>query len=626
VIGDRRTAAIVTRAGEIAWFCPGRFDAPSLLGSLLDPDVGGAWRIELDGAGPAGRRYLGHSGVLETTLGHPTARLSITDWMPLGEAGGPRGAICRRFTAAPAKLMMSLIPRPHDGRRIPYLRTDSEAAVVIDGRFRLQASHPASVESGKIVVHVPSGEPSWAVLCDGASAVPVDGEMIGAWQAATEESWRALASRSSYDGPFADAVRASLRALRLLTYEETGAIAASVTTSLPEIVGGRRNFDYRYSWLRDSGMIVRALIRFEPGGDAARHYLRYVGSLLDTGYWHPLDPVAAVGGERVPPQRKLGVAGYRDGHPNLAGNKAAKQLQLGSLAGFVLAASEVYAHCGGRDGWEAAAATADFLQTHWRDRAHGIWEESQKRHYTSGLVFSACALEHIAAHATAPSQAEGWRKAAAAMRDFVSARCRTPDGVFGATPGSTFADVSTALFPVWDYVAAGEPGMAATVEALGRQYGVGGGLLHRHLQNSKVTWKEGAFLAGTFWVAHYWVKRGDLERATAQVERGLAYANDLGFFPRRSIPKAARCWGTSRLAWCTARSWQRWPTCTRLRKVERDDRPCGGPPRPSLSFSRLFRNVAITWPCPTTTTSSSSAAAQEAARSRIGWRPWASAS
>lgn len=543
VIGDRRTAAVVTRAGDVAWFCPGRLDAASLFGALLDPDVGGAWRIELDEAHSAGRRYLGHSGVLETTLGHKAGTLSVTDWMPLGEAGGPPGAICRRLSAAPAGFAMVLTPRPDNGRRVPKLYADGPTAVIIDGHHRLQASPPAEVHAGAVVVHVPGGEPSWAVLSEVSTSEAASAEAMGAWQAATEASWRALAARCSYDGPFAEAVQSSLRALRLLTYEPTGAVAAAVTTSLPEIIGGKRNYDYRYSWLRDSGMIVRALIRFEPDGAAARHYLRYVDGLLGTGYQGLLDPVATVGGDRVPPHRKLHVAGYRDGRPNLAGNKAAKQLQLGSLAGFVLAASEVYAHCGGRDGWDAAAATADFLAAHWHDRAHGIWEEAQKRHYTSGLVFSACALERIAEHADTPAQAEGWRAAAAAMRAFVSARCRRPDGVFGARPGSKFVDMSAALFPVWDYVDADDPGMAATIGELERQYGLGGGLLHRHLQSQKVTWKEGAFLAGTFWVAHYWVKRGELAKATEQIGRGLTYANDLGLFPEEIGPKSGEMLG-----------------------------------------------------------------------------------
>jgi len=543
VIGDRSTAAVVTRSGDVVWFCPGRFDAASLFGALLDPDVGGAWRIELDGSLSAGRRYLGHSGVLETTLGHKAGTLSVTDWMPLGEAGGPPGAICRRLSAAPAGLAMVLTPRPDHGRRVPNLRADGPAAVIIDGRHRLQASHPAEVHAGTVVVRVPGGEPSWAVLSDVSTGEAASGEALGDWQAATEDGWRALAARCSYDGPFGEAVQSSLRALRLLTYEQTGAVAAAITTSLPEIIGGKRNFDYRYSWLRDSGMIVRALIRFEPDGAAARHYLRYVGSLLGTGYQGLLDPVAAVGGERVPPQRRLRVAGYCDGRPNLAGNKAAKQLQLGSLAGFVLAASEVYSHCGGRDGWDAAAATADFLGAHWRDPAHGIWEEAKKRHYTSGLVFSACALERIAEHADTPDRADGWRRAAAAMRGFVSARCQRPDGVFGARPGSRFVDMSAALFPIWDYVEAEDPGMAATIDELERQYGLGGGLLHRHLQNQKVTWKEGAFLAGTFWVAHYWVKRGELAKATEGIGRGLAYANDLGLFPEEIDPNSGEMLG-----------------------------------------------------------------------------------
>lgn len=544
MIGDRRTAATVTRHGEIAWFCPGRFDAPSLLGSLLDPDVGGAWRIELKGSRPASRRYLGNSAVLETTLHHPQGDLTVTDWMPLGEAGGPQGAICRSLGVAPSGFLIVLTPRPEYGRRTPGLRQASDTMVVIDERFRLQASHPATLRDGRIVVRVPRGQRSWAVLSDGAVVTAAaDPDAMSTWQAATEESWRGLAARCSYDGPFADAVHSSLRVLRLLTYESTGAIVGAMTTSLPEVIGGKRNFDYRYSWLRDSGMIVRALIRFEPDGVQARSYLAFVADLLGTGYRSLLDPVAAVGGERVPPQRRLGVAGYRDGQPNLVGNKAARQLQLGSLANYVLAFSEVQGRCGHCDGWDTAVATADFLCAHWHERANGIWEEAHRRHYTSGLVLSACALERLATNTTSASQAEGWRQAAASIRDFVSASCRTADGVFGATAGSKAVDISAALFPVWDYLAADDPGMVATMDELTRQYGLGAGLFHRHLQKSKVTWKEGAFLAGTFWVAHYWVKQGELSKAEDQIGQGLRYANDLGLFPEEIDPRTGEMLG-----------------------------------------------------------------------------------
>jgi GH15 family glucan-1,4-alpha-glucosidase len=531
VIGNRRTAAVVTAAGDIAWFCPGRFDAPSLMDALLDPDAGGSWRVDLPGATPARRRYLDTSAVLETTLSHPDGELVITDWMPLADAGVPHGAICRRFSAAPGDLRLVLKPRPDNGRRSPRLCLAAGKKAVIDARFELQASHPIEIDDTEIRVRVPKGEASWAVLQDAAAAsVITDGERMQDWLAATIESWGKLAARASYDGAFAPQVHASLRALRLLTYAETGAVTAAVTTSLPEIVGGKRNFDYRYSWLRDSGITIRALVRFEPDGEHARRYLGYVAGLLNTGYRSPLDAVSAVGGERVPPQTKLHVTGYRDSRPVWEGNKAAQQLQLGSLANLILAAAEIYKACEPREHWEVVSAVADFLALHWNERGHGIWEQPKRRHFTESLVLPACALERIAEYATTEIQARRYRGAARDIRDFVARSCHTRAGSYAAVAGGDKVDISAALFPVWGYTSAADPAMASTIHEVEQQYGVGGELYHRHLLNAKAVGREGAFLAGTFWMAHYWISRQELEHGREIIETGLKYANDLGLF------------------------------------------------------------------------------------------------
>ncbi len=531
MIGNRRTAAVVAMAGDIVWYSPGRFDAPSLLNSLLDPDAGGSWRVDLTGATPAGRRYLDTSAVLETVLSHPDGELVITDWMPLADAGVPHGSICRRLGAAPAELRLVLKPRPDNGRRDPTVRLAAARKAVIDARFELQASHPIEIDGTAIRVRVPKGETSWAVLQDAASAsVIADAERMQEWLSATVESWGRLAARASYDGAFAPQVHASLRALRLLTYVDTGAIVAAVTTSLPEVVGGKRNYDYRYSWLRDSGITIRALVRFEPDGEHARRYLGYVAGMLNTGYRSPLDVVSAVGGERVPPQAKLHVAGYRGSRPSWEGNKAAKQLQLGSLANVVLAAAEIYKVHEPREHWEMVSAVADFLALHWGERGHGIWEQAKRRHFTASLVLTACALERIAQYATTETQARRYRGAAGDIRGFVARACHTKAGAYAAVAGGDKVDISAALFPVWDYAPASDPAMDATIHELERQYGVGGELYHRHLLNAKAVRREGAFLVGTFWVAHYWISRDDLDRGREIIEASLRYANDLGLF------------------------------------------------------------------------------------------------
>lgn len=542
MIGDRRTAAIVTSSGQICWYCPGRFDAPSLFNSMIDPYAGGYWAVELEGAEPAGRIYTGNSAILETRLRCPSGELSITDWMPMGDGKLYHGTICRSFSAAPLDYSMVIMPRLDNGGSSPALERAGEQKIVIDRRFHVHASHPISLHGSALRIAVPQGECSWAALIDNAVASPIVSEQkLIVSLDSTEMAWEVLAEQTSYEGPFAAAAQDSLRILRMLTYQPTGAIAASVTTSLPEILGGKRNFDYRYSWLRDSGMILRALCRFDPQCREARQYLSYVAALLDTGYRRPLDPVSAVGGERVPNQRRLHVAGYRGGYPNLSGNKAAHQLQLGSLANFVLSANEIYTFWGGRDHWDVVKATAEALAREWRDPGNGIWEEQETRHYTSGLVLTACALERISRHANLEESAR-WGAEAQRVRAFVDKHCRRT-GVFVAASGSTAVDISVGLFPTWGFISADDPVMEATIAELDRQYGLGNGLYHRHLQSPKLVKKEGAFLAGTFWVAHYWIARGNMERGRMLIEKGLSYANDLGLFSEEVDPETKELLG-----------------------------------------------------------------------------------
>ncbi len=544
IIGDRHTAAVVSTTGEVVWYSPGRFDAPSLLGALLDPAVAGSWRVDLPGARPLHRRYLDESGVLETTLHHPDGRLSITDWLNLPRQDVPRGMLCRSFTAAPAALRLVLTPRPDYGQRVPRLRQATPNRVVIDDRFHLHASHPASIRGASIETRVPKGERSWAALSDAAAAtVFVTDAELWRWLSVTRDGWRELAERCSYDGPYQPQVQASLRALRLLVYEGTGGIAASVLTSLPEVIGGKRNYDYRYTWLRDSGMIVRALTRFEPDGLTARRHLGFVAGLRGTGYRRVLDPVSAIGGERVPMQSRLKLAGYRGSRPSFVGNKAAKQLQLGSLANFLLGARETYGRVEPREHWEVVADTADFLAENWARRDHGIWEEQRARHFTASKVFTACALEGIAQFAEDPARADKYRAAAAEIRAFVARSCRTSGGGYAAIAGTDAVDISAALFPVWGYTAPDDPAMEASISELEQRYSPGGDLYHRHLESSKAQRREGAFLAGTFWIAHYWAVRGSLDRARRTIDAGLRHANDLGLFPEEIDPGSGRMLG-----------------------------------------------------------------------------------
>ncbi len=536
LIGDRRTAALLTRHGDVVWYCPGRFDRPSLFAALLDTECGGAWRLELAGAEPTGRRYIEDSSVLETQLKTPDGPLTLTDFMPYGD-GAPRG-ICRLLSSAPSDVTFSLHPAPDYARRQATLQGAGKA-VQIDDRYVLHASHSLDVVEGAVRWTVPAGERGWAALLEGEVDAPSH-EQVEAWLAQTLTGWREVASHTTYRGPYEDEVAASLRALRLLTFEDNGGIIAAPTTSLPEVVGGERNYDYRYVWLRDAGMIVSALTRAGSDGTEERRFLEFIcATNRDIGDL-PLAPFTSLDGEAAPEEETLELAGYRNSRLVVIGNGANDQLQLDAYGNVLLAAKLIYGRFETREHWKVVARVADYLAENWAEPDYGIWEERDKRQYTSSKVIAACGLEFIAPYAEDEAQARRWRKAAEDIRTFVEARCLTSEGAYAAVAGGEAVDVSAALFPVWTYTDPDTPEMLATMRAIERDLAEGQ-LYRRHLERFDSA-REGAFLAGTFWVAQYWIMR-DVTRARRIFDAALAYANDLGFFAEEADPDSGEMLG-----------------------------------------------------------------------------------
>ena len=538
VIGDRRTAAVVARDGSILWYCPERFDRPSLFAGLLDPG-GGAWKVQLSEATPGSRRYLGDSGVLESRLCTPAGDLVITDFMPNGQ-GAPNGAVCRRFSGSPKDARIVLEARPDYARREPN-PVHAGDAVLIDGSLHLYSSHPLSIDGRTVSFVLPKGEEGWAVLSDEALEAFTFTDLEG-WLAGTLDHWRAATEDDSYSGPYEFEVRASLRAIRLMCHDETGGIIAAVTTSLPEVPGGSRNWDYRYVWLRDAGMIVSALIRL--GGEVieARRYLDFICGARGSSSKYPLAVFTNLDGQRAPGEEVLDLAGYLDSRPVRIGNNARDQLQLDAFANVLLAAKLIYQLSDERPHWDAVEEIAELLVEHWREPDYGIWEESTKLQYTANKIVVACALDSVAEFSTDEAQAARWRTAVQNIRDYVASHCLTSEGAYAVHAGSEDVDVSAALIPIWGYTAADTPEMQATMAALERDYSWEGLLYWRHLEDTN-SHEEGTFLAGTFWVAQYWVMRGDLQRARRIMDAGLAYANDVGLLSEEADPRSGRALG-----------------------------------------------------------------------------------
>ncbi len=288
-IGDRRTAALIDREATVCWYSPHRIDHPSLFNALLDPRRG-AWRVSLPGATPRSRRYIGASAVLETRLALYDAELVVTDWLTMGRSARP-GLFCRTFSRAPGDVTILLDAWPGGRHRgLPVL---VDGVAVFEDGLHLFASQPLKVDDRGVHWTLPRGQAGWAVLSDGACDRP-RAEDLDAWKTATIERWEELGAKTTYDGPYRAEVAASLRQLRLLVYEPTGAIAAAITAGLPEVLGGRRNYDYRYSWLRDTGMVVRALLKTASAGAEGEAFLSFIALAREHASRPPLDVVVAI--------------------------------------------------------------------------------------------------------------------------------------------------------------------------------------------------------------------------------------------------------------------------------------------------------------------------------------------
>lgn len=530
LIGDRRSAAAVNKKGAICWYCPGRFDEPTLFASLLDDDAG-EWTLDIPGVETTSRHYLEQSAILETLLHTANGTWSVFDWMPIDSDSSSR--LCRKLDVAPVDARVEMSPQPNYATSPPHLQIQTNnvfgSSIVINGLYCVHASVPATVKGGRIRYDIREGSTAWFVLAgtDQQRPCPAD---LQTWYRATLSYWKDLNNRSPYRGPYEQAVKDSLRALRLLSHRDTGGIVAAATFGLPEVPGGGRNYDYRYVWLRDAAMIVSALTRAGSDGMEERHFLGFLCSARRNHDGKmPLPPFVTLDGNPAPAPASLPWQGYAESRPVIIGNVAGQQLQLDGLANVLLAAKLIYRAQHLREHWAVVSEIADYLTEHWHEPDHGIWEEGAVHQYTASKVVTAVALRFIAEHADDPERAARWRAAAGDINAYVAQHCLTTDGAYAAVAGGNAVDLSAVLFPVWDFCAPDTPEMLATIARLEDESSEGKLLYRRHLECDDAA-AEGIFLAGTLWVAQYWIMRDDLQRAGSILDAALDFANDLGLF------------------------------------------------------------------------------------------------
>lgn len=579
VVADGRTCALVGRDGSVGWLCLPRFDSGAVVAALLDDaGRGGEVRWAPRGGGRGRQQYVENTNVLTTewNTGGGGEGVRITDWMPTryghgdhdGGGGGESkddglgaGALCRRAEAleGDAELELWCAPRGEYGlERLRWTReTPSRWRTTVGGTaLWAVASFPLEAAEGGLRgrVTVRGGEAVWFVLAWGSAPAAVDGERMRASLENTAAWWRRWAGQARYDGPYREAVVRSALALKALIYAPTGAIVAAATSSLPEAIGGGRNWDYRYCWPRDATFALYGLSLLGYHAEAGR-FLEFVGGLC-RAHPAPLQVCYRVDGGTEVDERELAhLSGYRGSRPVRIGNAAAGQLQLDS-AGEVLDAAYTYAKW--RNGleaelWDALRGLADYTVAHWREPDESIWEvRGGPRPFVFSKVLCWVALDRalrLAYRYQLPGPVAQWTQARGEIREavlrhgynrdlhaFVQA---FPDNWAGTgparggghAPDTAVLDSSLLLMPLLRFCSPHDPRMESTIRRVQQALG-SNGLLGRYQNTADdgVGGGEGAFAICTFWMVDCLALLGKAAEAKALFERMLGHAGPLGLF------------------------------------------------------------------------------------------------
>jgi GH15 family glucan-1,4-alpha-glucosidase len=551
-IGDARTVALVARDGSIDWLCLPDLDSSSVFAAVLDADRGGHFALEPEVPAQVQRRYLPDSNVLETTFTTVQGVVRVTDAMalPNRELGPTRelirrvdglsGRVPMRWRVAPAFGYGAVRPRIGRRGRIPVAIGPRDALAVCSW----EAGQPQTDDRaifGRF--QALEGSSALIALC-AAHQQPLvfpKREQVEARLEATSAYWRRWAAQRAYDGPWREAVIRSALALKLLFHAPSGAIAAAATASLPEEIGGERNWDYRFCWVRDSAFTLEALLHLGCPSEAEAFFwwLLHASQLT-----HPRLQVLyrLDGGERAP-ERTLDLDGYRGSRPVRIGNDAAAQTQL-DIYGDLLQTALIYVDGGGRLDRETGrrlAGIADLVCRIWREPDSGIWEvRSRPLHFTHSKMMCWIALDRAlrlsdAGHVPAGHAAK-WRDEALAIREFIEARCWSEElDSYTRHAGAEELDASLLLGVLLGHESPDPGRLKATVNAVRRELGKGP-LLSRYSGEDGLRGAEGAFLCCSFWLSDALARVGQLDEATELMDQLIALANDVGLYAEEIDP------------------------------------------------------------------------------------------
>jgi GH15 family glucan-1,4-alpha-glucosidase len=555
LIGDCETAALVSRDGSIDWLCWPRFDSPACFAALLGSPENGRWRI----APPRNhvtrttRAYREGTMVLETEFVTGSGSATVIDFMPVRDR---LSNLVRIVVGGLGEVDfdVELTIRFDYGRDIPWVfRADGGALLAIAGPDLLSLRTPVALHGenfhtvGRFTVK--AGERVPFVLTHAAStersAESVDPEEA---LTRTEATWRTFAGTCRQVGAWSEQVRRSLLTLKALTYAPTGGIVAAATTSLPEWIGGPRNWDYRFCWLRDASFTLLSLMSlgYYEEAEAWRDWLMRAIA----GSPAQMQIMYGIAGERRLVEWEVPwLSGYQDSRPVRVGNAAADQLQLdvyGQVADVLFHATQGGLPPHPRTG-EIASVVLEHLSRIWREPDEGIWEvRGPRQHFTHSKVMAWTAFDRAARLASrqgAADAAQRWRGLADTIHAEICATCYDSRiGSFVQACGSRNFDASVLLLPIVGFLPANEARMTSTVAAVEKHL-MRHGLVLRYdtsATDDGLPSGEGAFLACSFWLVQVYVLQGRLREATELFEHLLTLANDVGLLAEQYDPVAKR--------------------------------------------------------------------------------------
>jgi GH15 family glucan-1,4-alpha-glucosidase len=566
LIGDTHTAALVSLDGSVDWLCLPRFDSPACFARLVGSEHNGFFQVAplaLDsGMAPVRttRRYRGCSTVLDTSFELPEGAVTLTDLMPIRERR-PQLVRLVRGLRGRLQMRMRLVIRFDYGRVVPWVRKVGPLTVAVAGPEALSLWTPVATRGEGLTT-----------VADFTVAEGQEVPFVLSWFPSTEEPprpldasfavtdtvrwWEDWAGRAvlppALPDHWRDAVLRSLVTLKALTYAPTGGIVAAPTTSLPECVGGARNWDYRYCWLRDATLTLGALMRvgFRDEALAWRDWLLRAVA----GDPSELQIMYGPGGERRLDEWTVDwLAGYEGSRPVRVGNAASTQFQL-DVYGEVIAS--LYEACRGHGpltqaAWALERALVEFVERHWRDADEGIWEvRGPRRHFTHSKVMAWVAVDRAVRcidEFGVPGPKARWRRLADAIRaDVLRHGVSSTRNVLTQSYGSEALDASLLMVPMVGFLSPEDPRVRATVDAIEHELAAGG-FVRRYLTAGTgvdgIEGEEGAFLACSFWLADALALVGRGADATRLFERLLAVRNDLGLLAEEYDPERRRLLG-----------------------------------------------------------------------------------